>query len=165
MGSYLLRAEYPVPLPVGNRPSPEDVAAWLERLIRSENVSVQRVGETALEFRSRFRLSRSHDSLASFARGEVEVRDGADGPIIEVHANPHLWRGLIPLALVGFFGWTDAAAILRWGAGLGGIVIGGILLFLNWSGLNMFLISTAARLRTWRTGHPYLPLPKDSGAA
>jgi len=157
VGAYLFRAEYPVPLPVGNRPSTEDVAAWLERLIRSENVSVQRVGETTLEFRSRFRLSRSHDSLASFARGEVEVRGGADGPIIEVRANPHLWRGLIPLALVGLFGWTDAAAILRWG--------GGILLFLNWSGLNVFLISTAASLRTWRTGRPYLPLPKDSGAA
>src|SRR5256885_13006524 len=47
--------------------------------------------------RSRFRLSRSLDSLASFARGEVDVRGGADGPIIEVRANPHLWRGLIPL--------------------------------------------------------------------
>jgi hypothetical protein len=161
----LLRAEYPVPLPVGNRPSPEDVAAWLERLIRSEDVSVQRVGETTLEFHSRFKLSRSEDPLASFARGEVEVVSGADGPILEVRANPHLWRGLIPLALVGLFGWTDAAEILRWGAGLGGIVIGGVLLFLNWSSLKMFLISTAANLRTWRTGRPYLPLPEDRGAA
>jgi hypothetical protein len=162
-----LQAEYPVPLPVGNRPTPEEVADWLERTLRSEDISVRRVGEATLEFRSKFRLiwRYSRNSLACVGRGEVDVVAGADGPVLAVRANPRIWYGLIPIALLFVLvGWTDAAELLRWGAGLGGLLLGGILLFLNWSSLNMFLISTAANLRIWRTGRAYLPLPRDNGA-
>jgi len=168
VGSYLLNTEYEVVLPGGHRPSPEGVTDWLERRMRGEALNVRRIGETMLEFRSRFGLLRNRylrPSLTFLARGEVEVRDGASGPIIAVRANPHMWDGLIPIIAMSFaFGWTTATGLLRWIGALCGIVLGGILLFLNWSALRMFLQSTSANLRIWQTGRSYLPL-SDDGAA
>src|SRR5206468_11809107 len=72
--SYLLRAQHVIALPVEVRPSPREVADWLERTMGSDSVEVTRVGETVLEFRSRFALVepyRSGDGLALLANGEI----------------------------------------------------------------------------------------------
>ena len=168
MGFYLLDAEYEVVLPAGHRPSPEVVADWLEHRMRSEDLNVRRVGGTMLEFRSQFSLVLNQywrPSLKFLARGEVEIGDGVNGPIIAVRGNPHIWNGLIPVVAMSFaFGWPAATGLLRWGAALAGIVLGGIPLFLNWSALRMFLQSTSANLRIWQTGRSYVPLPGNGAA-
>jgi len=155
------------------RPSAEAVAAWLERLETSETVRITRVSETVLEFRTKstFWTRRGFfPSLSDFGNGEVEIQDGQEGPIITVRANPPMWGVVVtPLwfifGLVIMFGWANATAFLRWGAGLGGVLLGGFLLFNFWSALHEFLNSTAAYLRIWRTGRPYAPLPRNRGAA
>jgi hypothetical protein len=169
VSSYLLHAKHSVAIAGDRRPSAQSVADWLERTLGSEAVRVERVGETVVEFRSRFKLfdvEPYNDSLAFVARGEVEVEDAPDGPRIVVRANPHIWLSLIPIAqLVVLFGWTNASALLRWGAGLGGIVLGGIFLFLTWGHLNTFLATKVANLHMLRA-RPQDTLPTvDDGAA
>lgn len=162
MTSYLLQGEHEVLLPAGKRPSPEAVADWLEQRMRSEGLRVSRLGDAVIEFRSRFRILRGEyfrPTLKFLARGEIEINEGPGGPVITVRANPHIWDGLIPMIPLTFlFGWTAATGVLRLAAGLGGILVGGVVLFLNWSALQMFLQSASANLRIWQTKRSYLPL-------
>jgi len=112
---------------------------------------VERVGETLLKFRSKFWTmdpDPSNRSLRFVASGEIEVEGGAGGLRIIVRANPHIWFWVLPVVqLVWVAGWNETAAVLRWGAGLGGIMLGGFLLFLAWTGLNSFLAGYVALYR------------------
>src|SRR6266576_410064 len=143
MTSYLLRATHAVNLPPEVRPSPQEVTDWLERTIGYPGVEVTRVGETALEFRSRSGLvdgQRAKDSVAFLANGEIQVDPGPRGLVITLRANPHIWYGLIPIVqLVMLVGWANATGFLRWGAGLGELVLGAIFIFLTWGSLHSFL--------------------------
>lgn len=148
MGSFLVSAREVVSLPGARHPSPTEVADWLERTLGSDKVRVERVADTLLEFRSKFRFLDRNDSLAFVAHGEIEVTAGPDGPIIAVRANPHWWYTLIPVVqLFAMVGWSNATTVLRWGAGVGGILIGGVFLFLTWAGLRSFLNVKVSKLR------------------
>jgi hypothetical protein len=142
--SYLLHAEHSVSIPDG-RPSARLITDWLEQTVPSTSVRVERVGETLLKFGSSFWTmdpDPSNKSLKFVANGEIEVEESAGGFRLIVRANPHIWLWLLPVVqLVGLAGWNETAAVLRWGAGLGGIILGGFLFFLAWSGLNSFLDS------------------------
>ncbi len=165
MTSYLLRAHHVVPLPSQVQSSPEEVTDWLERTLRVDGVELVRTGETLLEFRSTFRVwdpNRSNDSLGFLANGEIEVRASSRGPVIWMRANPRTWYGLIAVAWFGMMlGWGNVAGVLRWGAGLGGIILGGVYVFLIWGSINSFLQYKSWVLRMLRTRD----LPAQNGGA
>jgi len=164
--SYLLRAQHTVPLPPEVHSSPQEVTDWLERTLRSDGIELTRVGETLIEFRSKFRIADPNhpDSLAFLANGEIEVRAGSEGPVIAMRANPHVWFGVIAvLWFATVLGFENAAGALRWGAGLGGILLGGLFAFLTWGSINSFLQYKAGILRMLRTRHE-LPA-RDGGSA
>jgi len=158
LASYLFRAERPLLLPEHIRLTPEDVTDWFERTVASHVVRVERLGSTLLDFRTKFMsFDASPRSLSFVAGGEIEVVRRADGLSVVIRANPHVWYSLIPIVQLMFLlGWTDATALLRWGAGLGGILVGGGVLFLNWIGLESFLAASAATLRMLHTRPPQL---------
>ena len=110
------------------------------------------MGESSLEFRSKFRLlnrDRRNDSLALVAEGEIEVSDGPEGARLTVRANPYVWETIVPLVgLVSYLGWTTTTEALRWGAGVGGVFAGGFFLLLTWSSLKSVLSSIGANLLT-----------------
>ena len=166
MASYLLSVQQALPVPSGVRVSPEEVTDWLERVLPEPNVQFQRTSETTLAFRSSFSHWRIgiDPSLSGVGRGEIEVQSGTSGPIIVIRANPPLWYSLIPiLPLVVFFGWTQATEVLRWGVGLGGVILGGILLSFAWGGLHYFLSSTVALSRRWPRIAPAAGPPDHGG--
>ena len=163
MPSYLLRAEQRLLLPEHIRLTPEDVADWLERTVASHVVRVERLGPTLLAFRTKFMsLDTAQRSLSCVAGGEIEVVTRSDGLSVAVRANPRLSYSVIPIAQVMLvLGWADATALLRWGAGLGGILVAGAVLLMDWIGLNYFLSSSAATLRMLRT-RPLEPRGDDA---
>jgi hypothetical protein len=146
------------------------VTDWLERTLGSDSVKVTRATDTLLEFRSGFKpfdSNRSGDSLTFLANGEIEVMTAQDGPQITVRANPHIMNSAVPgvLALVWLsfvFGWANVSSLLGWGAGLGGIVLGGVSTFLTWGSINTFLLHKAEILRMLRTRPES---PRETGAA
>lgn len=150
MPSYLLKATHSVLLPAEARPSATEIADWLERTLSSSSVSISRVGKTSLEFRSKFRLikrDRRNDSLALVAEGEIEVSERPEGALVTVRANPYIWETLVPIVgLVWFIGWTNATEVLRWGAGVGGVIVGGLFVLLTWSSLKSVVSSIGANL-------------------
>ena len=159
--SYLLRAEHVVPVPdVPGGMSPKEVTDWLERTLGTKNVLMERIGDNVLEFRSPFRpFVSSNEYLRSVSGGELEVRSGPDGPIILLRANPRTWQALIPaVLLVMYIGWGNAAAVMRWGAGIGGVLASGAMLFLIWAGMKSFLATTAGAVRL-------LPKPDSTSGA
>ena len=149
------------------RPTPEQVADWLQRTLEEPNVRFERTSETVLAFRSQFALGTSgilNPSLSTLAGGEIEVQAGPDGPIIAIRANPRAWYGLIPVVqLIILAGWTSATEALRWGAGLGGLILSAMLLVFSWGDLNYFLSSTAALLSNRRTRLPPSSGPPGQG--
>lgn len=136
--------------------SPTKIADWLERTLGSSSVTVFRSGDTSLEFRSKFRWlkrDKRNDSLALVAEGEIEVSEGQDGALFTVRANPFIWESVVPIVgLVWFIGWTNAIEVMRWGAGIGGLVLGGFYVFLTWSSLKSVLSSIGANLLTMLRG-------------
>ena len=166
MASYLLRARHTVSLPEEVKSSPQELTDWLERTLCTDGVEVVRTGDTSLEFRSKFRLMgpSRNDSLAFLSNGEIEVSSGQEGPVITVRANPQMWQAMVAM---GWFatvvGLGNAIPVLGWGAGVGGILIGGVVVFLTWGSINTFLNYKAGVLRMLRT-RPELP-PTDHGAA
>jgi len=93
VGSYLFRAEYPVPLPVGNRPSPEDVAAWLERL--NATVLQTMILQTILgdEWELRRHLSANHLPPDEYELHlEFQAHWGLPTPTLHVEATPIVFR-------------------------------------------------------------------------
>jgi len=130
-----------------------------------------RVGETRLEFRSKVRVldfGSSTDSLGWLANGELEVSASRGGPVITFRANPSLFQGTV--AMVWFatvfaimLGLGNASQLLRWGAGLGGVLVGGFIVFITWDGMKSFLQYKAGVLHMLRT-RSELP-PDRSGAA
>ena len=155
MSSYLFHTNHPVSLPAAARLSPSQVADWLERTLRSEDLRVERTSETTVAFRPYFTLDNWTDASrigALVARGEIEVSSGPEGPVMRVSANPRAWIGLIPVAqLTVLFGWASVSEFLRWGAGLGGLAVGGIVLVLTWGSLNSFFSNVASTLQMLRT--------------
>lgn len=148
--TYLLRAQRLVKLPLEARRTPEEITDLLARTLGSDTVRVERVSDTVLEFHTGFKLFHQPADTSPYhvANGEVEVRADPDGAVITVRANPHLWHWLYAvLWLILTFGWPDASAALRWGAGLGGLLVGGGMLALNWVGLHRVLRATAEDLR------------------
>ena len=165
MASYLFRARHTVSLPEEVTSSPQELTDWLERTLCTDGVEVVRTGDTSLEFRSKFRLmGGSKQSLAFLSNGEIEVSPAKEGSVVSVRANPQMWQGILAM---GWFatvvGLGNAIPVLGWGAGLGGILIGGVVVFLTWGSINTFLIHKAEVFRMLRT-RPELP-PKDRGAA
>jgi len=74
-----------------------------------------------------------------------------------------MWHGVIPVALLSLlFGWTNTTGLLRWGAGVGGILLGGVFLFLTWGSINTFLNYKAGILGMLRTR---AEAPRETGAA
>lgn len=162
---YLLRAQRLVKLPSEARRTPEQITDWLARTLGSDTVRVERVSETVLEFHSRFSLLRQPADTSPYfvANGELDVRADPDGAVITVRANPHLWHGLYAvLWLILTFGWPDASAALRWGAGLGGLLVGGVVLSMNWVGLNRILRLMEDGLRLLRTKPSQTSLPNGT---
>ena len=164
MTSYLLRARHVVR---EVQASPQEITDWLERTLGTDGVEVVRTGDTALAFRSKSRLMASHhssDSIAFLASGEIEVSAGQEGPVITVRANPQTWQWLVATAwFATVLGWGNLTGPLRWGAGLGGILLSGVVLFLTWGSINSFLSYKSGILRMLRA-RPELPAP-DRGAA
>jgi len=79
-----------------------------------------------------------------------------------MRANPRTWYGLIAVAWFGMMlGWGNVAGVLRWGAGLGGIILGGVYVFLIWGSINSFLQYKSWVLRMLRTRD----LPAQNGGA
>ena len=171
MTTYMLRAQHTVALPVDIRPSTGEVTEWLERTLNTDGVQVVRVADNILEFRSPLRpfaRDGSRESLAFLGRGEIEVGESEGGPSITVRANPRLLDGMIGTAfaivwLSAVFGWANASGLLRWGAGIGGILLGGVFIFLTWGSINTFLTYKAGILRMLRTRS--YKSPDDAGAA
>jgi hypothetical protein len=165
--SYLLRAEQRLLLPDHIQLTPEGVTDWLERTVASHVVRVERLGPNLLAFRTKFMSFDTgpyQRSLAFMAGGEIEVVTHSDGLSLAVRANPHVSYSVIPIAqLMLVLGWGDATALLRWGAGLGGIIVAGVVLLLDWIGLNSFIASSAATLRMLRT-RPLQPRERDDSA-
>jgi|SRR6267143_6884469 len=139
MPTYLLRTTHIISLDAAHQPRPRDVTDWLERAVRLEGAEVNRDGEWALDFRTALPSLhglRSWDpTLALVARGEIEVDSTPVGPRITVYLQPRSWLAVIPLIQVAVVsGWTDATTLLRWGAGLGGFLLVGLVL--GWAWLN-----------------------------
>ena len=152
MPAHLLKATHSVSLPAEAPPSATEITDWLERTLSSSTVSISRVGDTSLEFRSKFRWikrDRRNDSLALVAEGEIEVSQAPEGALITVRANPYIWETIVPIAgLIWFVGWTTTTEVLGWGAGLGGVLVGGFYVLLTRSSLKSVLSSIGANLLT-----------------
>ena len=150
--SYLLKASHTMKLPADSRPSATEIADWLERTLCSSSVSIYRAGDTSLEFRSKFRFlnrDRRNDSLALVAEGEIEVSEHPEGALVTVRANPYIWETVVPIVgLVWFFGWTLTTEVLQWGAGVGGIIVGGLFVLLTRSSLKSVMSSIGKNLLT-----------------
>jgi hypothetical protein len=139
MPNYFLRTTHVISLEPPHQPQPGDVVDWLERALRLEGAEVNRDGERALTFRPTFwpllafRNWKSESTLALIARGEIEVDSTPDGPRFTAYLQPRSWLAVIPLVQVALlFGWADATNVLRWGAGLGGFVLAGLVVGWAW---------------------------------
>ena len=116
---------------------------------------VERVSDSVLAFRSRYRVlhsRRAGDSLEFLAYGEIDVAENADGLSISLRANPHVWDSffiILPFMVVA--GWSSALELLRWGAGFGGVLLGGVSLGLTWGNLSLFLANKAGTFKMLRT--------------
>jgi len=70
--------------------------------------------------------------------------------------------GVLALVWLSFvFGWANVSSLLGWGAGLGGIMLGGVSTFLTWGSINTFLLHKAEILRMLRTRPKS---PRETGA-
>jgi hypothetical protein len=164
--SYLLKTTHSVLLPPEARASATEIADWLERTLKSSSVSLWRVGDTSLEFRSKFRFlnrDRRNDSLALVAEGEIDVSEHPEGARLTVRANPYIWETVVPIVgLVWYFGWTTTTTVLRWGAGVGGVIVGGLFVLLTWSSLKSVVSSIGANLLSGlRSRKPYKTEPEE----
>ena len=152
MAAFLLKATHAIALPAEAPPSATEIADWLERTLGSSTVSITRVGDTSLDFRSTFRFTkrdRRNDSLALVAEGEIDVSRTQEGVLLTVRANPYIWETVVPLVgVLWYAGWAATTALLRWGAGLGGVLLGGFFVLLTWSSLKSVLSSIGANLLT-----------------
>ena len=164
--TYMLRLSRLIALPPGHQPTPDRVADWLERALPFEDAEVNRIDERTLEFRpdvmtSGFRWN-YEASLRLIARGEVEVQTTPQGPRLAVAFQPRLWLAVIPIVQVAIvLGVGDATAMIRWGAGLGGIVLSGVLLGLAWLNAVGVFGRIADEIQSSYTAIP----PKQVGAA
>jgi len=165
--SYLFRTTHVICLDPVQRPDLRDVTDWLERAVRLEGAEVKRGGERSLDFRPSvgalvsFRPS-WEPTLALVSRGEIEVDSTDAGPRITVYLQPRSWLALIPLIQISLvFGVAGANGVLRWGAGLGGLLLVGLIFGWAWVNAQDIFGRIAEEIRL---SHAKIP-PRRNGAA
>ena len=162
MPSYLLQSTHLIALPPTAQPTARDISEQVERALRMERVDVERLDELTLRFRPSvaplFGPFSWNDTLALVARGEVEVQSTASGPQIRCYLQPRLWLATIPVVQIAVvFGWAAATSALRWGVGLGGFVLGGIVLGWAWINADSIFQRIAEEIRVSYAKQPSRP--------
>jgi hypothetical protein len=96
------------------------------------------------------------------SRGEIEVDSTDAGPRITVYLQPRSWLALIPLIQISLvFGVAGANGVLRWGAGLGGLLLVGLIFGWAWVNAQDIFGRIAEEIRL---SHAKIP-PRRNGAA